>query len=281
LVSIFGSVLSWLGERLICYSPSSRKVLEVPLSFRRNMGKRMYVGNLSYQTTETDLTNLFEQIGPVESANIITDRDTGRSKGFGFVEMSNEDAEKAIAQFNGTELNGRALTVNEARPREERSGGGGRGGYGGGRGGRGGGGGGGRGGYGNRYWSRIFATAINSPWLSVTSHSTPALKTLFEGHSYFVFDAPTPTEFLWQVSWELRVGWLIVSLLEIFRIPQPNRHYASTSQLLVRFHTSTYLWIAKPANLADLPSSSSVTARKPSRQYASSTINFSWEDRWL
>jgi RNA recognition motif-containing protein len=122
------------------------------------MGKRLYVGNLSYQTTETDLTNLFEQVGQVESANIITDRDTGRSKGFGFVEMGNEDAEKAIAQFNGTELNGRALTVNEARPREERSGGGGgRGGYGGGRGGGGGGrggGGGGRGGgggYGNRY----------------------------------------------------------------------------------------------------------------------------------
>src|SRR6266436_1118866 len=118
------------------------------------MGKRLYVGNLSYQTTETDLTNLFEAVGQVESANIITDRDTGRSKGFGFVEMGNEDAEKAIAQFNGTELNGRALTVNEARPREERSGGGGRGGYGGGRGGGGGGrgggggGGGGRGGYG-------------------------------------------------------------------------------------------------------------------------------------
>src|SRR6185369_4768165 len=121
------------------------------------MGKRLYVGNLSYQTTETDLTNLFQQVGEVESANIITDRDTGRSKGFGFVEMGNEDAEKAIAQFNGTELNGRALTVNEARPREERSGGGGRGGYGGGRGGGGGGrggGGGGRGGggYGNRYF---------------------------------------------------------------------------------------------------------------------------------
>lgn len=110
------------------------------------MGKRLYVGNLSYQTTETELTNLFEQVGPVESANIITDRDTGRSKGFGFVEMSSDDAEKAIAQFNGTDLNGRALTVNEARPREERSGGG-RGGYGGG-GGRDRG---GRGGYGNRY----------------------------------------------------------------------------------------------------------------------------------
>jgi RNA recognition motif-containing protein len=124
--------------------------------------KRIYVGNLSYQTTEGDLTDLFEQVGQVESVNIITDRDTGRSKGFAFVEMSDEDAEKAIAQFNGTEVNGRSVTVNEARPREER--GGGRGGYGGNRGGGGGrggfgggggrggsGGGGGRGGYGNRY----------------------------------------------------------------------------------------------------------------------------------
>jgi RNA recognition motif-containing protein len=104
--------------------------------------KRIYVGNLSYQTTEGDLTDLFEQVGQVESVNIITDRDTGRSKGFGFVEMNDEDAEKAIAQFNGTEVNGRSLTVNEARPREDR--GGGRGGFGGNRGG----GGGGRGGYG-------------------------------------------------------------------------------------------------------------------------------------
>jgi RNA recognition motif-containing protein len=85
------------------------------------MTKRIYVGNLSYQTTEGDLTGLFEQAGEVESATIITDRDSGRSKGFGFVEMGNEDAEKAISQFNGTELNGRSLTVNEARPREERS----------------------------------------------------------------------------------------------------------------------------------------------------------------
>ena len=103
------------------------------------MSKRIYVGNLSYQTTETDLTSLFEQAGQVDSVNIITDRDTGRSKGFAFVEMGSDDAEKAIAQFNGAEVNGRALTVNEARPREERSGGGG--GYGGrnsgGRGGRG------------------------------------------------------------------------------------------------------------------------------------------------
>ena len=119
------------------------------------MAKRIYVGNLSYQTTENELASLFEQAGQVESVNIITDRDTGRSKGFGFVEMGDDDAEKAIAQFNGQELNGRALTVNEARPREERSGGG-RGGFGGGRGGGrgsggGGGGRGGRGGYGNRY----------------------------------------------------------------------------------------------------------------------------------
>ena len=115
------------------------------------MSKKIYVGNLSYQTTEADLTTLFEQAGEVESVSIITDRDTGRSKGFAFVEMSNEDAEKAIAQFNGTEVNGRALTVNEARPRVDRSGGrGGRGGRGGSGGNRGGGG--GRGGYGgSRY----------------------------------------------------------------------------------------------------------------------------------
>ncbi len=111
------------------------------------MSKRIYVGNLSYQTTEDDLNNLFEQIGAVESVSLITDRDTGRSKGFGFVEMDDELAEKAIAQLNGSELDGRTLTVNEARPRTERSnrggGGGGRGGNrGGGRGGYGGGGGG-------------------------------------------------------------------------------------------------------------------------------------------
>jgi len=94
------------------------------------MSKRIYVGNLSYQTTEGELTSLFEQAGEVESVNIITDRDTGRPKGFAFVEMGTEDADKAIAQFNGTEVNGRALTVNEARPREDRQGG--RGGYGGG-----------------------------------------------------------------------------------------------------------------------------------------------------
>ena len=99
------------------------------------MSKRIYVGNLSYQTTEGDLSNLFEQVGQVESVNIITDRDTGRSKGFGFVEMGNEEADKAIAQFNGAELNGRSITVNEARPMVKRDfgGGGSRGGGGGGR----------------------------------------------------------------------------------------------------------------------------------------------------
>src|SRR5262249_7142648 len=86
------------------------------------MSKRIYVGNLSFQTTENDISDLFGQIGEVESANLIMDRDTGRSKGFGFVEMGNEDADKAIAQLNGTELNGRSITVNEARPREDRGG---------------------------------------------------------------------------------------------------------------------------------------------------------------
>jgi cold-inducible RNA-binding protein len=107
------------------------------------MSKRIYVGNLSYQTTENDLADLFGQLGEVASANIITDRDTGRSKGFGFVEMGSEEADKAIAQLNGSELDGRTLTVNEARPREDRSGNRGGGGGGGGRGRSG-----GRGGYG-------------------------------------------------------------------------------------------------------------------------------------
>ena len=80
------------------------------------MTKKVYVGNLPFRTTEEDLANLFSQVGPVESVSIITDRDTGRSKGFGFVSMGSDDADKAIAQFNGTDFNGRALTVNEARP---------------------------------------------------------------------------------------------------------------------------------------------------------------------
>jgi len=117
------------------------------------MGKKLYVGNLSYQVDSSELEQLFSQHGTVESAQIINDRETGRSKGFGFVEMASDDeAQAAIAALNGQEHGGRALTVNEAKPREERGGGGGgRGGYGGGGGGgRGGygGGGGGRGGYG-------------------------------------------------------------------------------------------------------------------------------------
>lgn len=111
------------------------------------MGKKLYVGNLSFAITEGALQDLFAPFGTVESARLITDRDSGRSKGFGFVEFASDDeAEKAIADMNGKEIEGRALTVNEARPQEPRTGGGGRGGFGGG-GGRGGGGG-SRGGFG-------------------------------------------------------------------------------------------------------------------------------------
>jgi len=108
--------------------------------------QKIYVGNLSYQATEDTMRELFAQFGQVESVAIITDRDTGRSRGFGFVEMSDDgEAEAAIAALNGQDFEGRTLTVNEARPR---SSGGGGGGGGGGRGGGGGGGGGGRGGRG-------------------------------------------------------------------------------------------------------------------------------------
>ena len=100
------------------------------------MGKRLYVGNLSYSVSSSDLEKMFQAYGTVQSAEVVADRDTGRSKGFGFVEMgTDEEAQAAIAAVNGQENNGRALTVNEARPREERTGGGGRGGFGGGRGG--------------------------------------------------------------------------------------------------------------------------------------------------
>ena len=97
------------------------------------MSKKLYVGNLSFQTTSQDLTDLFSQAGTVESAQIIEDRETGRSKGFAFVEMStNQEAASAIDQFNGKEVSGRMLKVNEAKPREERGGGGGGRGFGGG-----------------------------------------------------------------------------------------------------------------------------------------------------
>ena len=130
------------------------------------MSNKLYVGNLSFRVTSEDLQEYFAGAGTVESANIVMDRETGRSRGFGFVEMaSDDDANNAIAQFNGQEYDGRNMVVNEARPREDgggrggsnnRGGGGGRGGYGGGgnRGGGGGygGGGGNRGGGGDDRW---------------------------------------------------------------------------------------------------------------------------------
>jgi RNA recognition motif-containing protein len=109
------------------------------------MGRKLYVGNLAYSVTDGDLEQMFAPHGTVQSAQVIMDRDTGRSKGFGFVEMgSDQEAQTAIQALNGKEVEGRALTVNEARPREDRGGGGGRGGGGYGGGGRGGYGGGGR-----------------------------------------------------------------------------------------------------------------------------------------
>jgi RNA recognition motif-containing protein len=116
------------------------------------MGRKLYVGNLAYSVTDSTLEQLFAAHGSVQSAQVIMDRDTGRSKGFGFVEMgSDQEAQAAIQAMNGKEIDGRTLTVNEARPKEGGGGGGGRGGPGGGRGGSGGGGGyGGGGGRGGR-----------------------------------------------------------------------------------------------------------------------------------
>ena len=116
------------------------------------MGKKLYVGNLPYSTDDAALEQQFSAFGKVDSARVITDRDTGRSKGFGFVEMASDDeADKAIEQLNGTPMGGRNLTVSEARPQAPREGGGGGGGRGGGGGPRGFGGRGGGGGGGNRY----------------------------------------------------------------------------------------------------------------------------------
>ena len=118
------------------------------------MSVKLYIGNLPFATTDTELRDLFGDCGQVDSVNIVTDRETGRSRGFGFVEMSSrEEAAEAIEKLNGREMHGRAIVVNEARPREDRGGGGGRGGFGGGggRGGGGRGGGGGRSGGGGRW----------------------------------------------------------------------------------------------------------------------------------
>lgn len=110
--------------------------------------KNIFVGNLDFNTAEDELRKLFEAYGPVDRITILTDRDTGRSRGFGFVEMANaEEGDKAIAALNGTQIGGRTLNVNEARPKTERSGGGDRD-----RGGRGGRGGGGGGGGGRNRW---------------------------------------------------------------------------------------------------------------------------------
>lgn len=110
------------------------------------MSNKLYVGNLSFRVTSEDLQEYFAAAGAVESANVVYDRETGRSRGFGFVEMADDDAANAaIAQFNGQEYDGRNMVVNEARPREDNRGGGGGGG------GRRGGGGGGYGGGGNRW----------------------------------------------------------------------------------------------------------------------------------
>ena len=113
------------------------------------MGKKLYVGNLTYDVTDAALEQLFAGHGTVQSAQVIMDRETGRSRGFGFVEMENDgEADTAVNALNGADFRGRPLTVNEAKPRDDRGGGGGGRGFGGGGGGRGGAGGAGRGGYG-------------------------------------------------------------------------------------------------------------------------------------
>ena len=112
------------------------------------MSMKLYVGNLSFDTSTQDLEKMFGELGTVESANLIEDRETGRSRGFAFVEMSSkEEGQKAISELDGKEIDGRSLKVNEAKPRENNGGGGG-----GGRGGYGGGGGGNRGGGGGSRW---------------------------------------------------------------------------------------------------------------------------------
>ena len=106
--------------RLLLTLPQGKKV-------RKQMSMKLYVGNLAFETSKDDLQTLFAQAGTVESVSLIEDRETGRSRGFGFVEMSSkEEGAAAISKFNGQEVGGRALNVNEAKPREDRGGGGGR-----------------------------------------------------------------------------------------------------------------------------------------------------------
>jgi cold-inducible RNA-binding protein len=138
--SLFESIRTWSFDR---YRFAEANPIRSFFSFPKGeryicMSTKLYVGNLAFQTTSQELQELFAQAGTVESASVVEDRDTGRSRGFGFVEMSSkEEGAAAIAQFNGKEVNGRALNVNEAKPRENRGGGGGRG-FGGNRGGYGG-----------------------------------------------------------------------------------------------------------------------------------------------
>ena len=149
-LGVAASALNASPSRLFFLTPNGFEVA-------RFMARKIYVGNLPWSTTSADLEAMFAEHGTVISAEVISDRETGRSRGFGFVEMeSDEGMQAAVNSLNGHEMNGRPLTVNEARERTPRSGGGGGRGYGGGGGGRGyggggGGGGGGRGGYGDRY----------------------------------------------------------------------------------------------------------------------------------
>jgi RNA recognition motif-containing protein len=140
----FESIRTWSFDRyrFAEADSDSLKLLFIPKKGKGNyMSTKLYVGNLAFQTTSEELQQLFAQAGTVESASVVEDRMTGRSRGFAFVEMATkEEASAAIDQFNGKEVGGRALKVNEAKPRENRNGGGGRGGFAGNRG----------GGYGNR-----------------------------------------------------------------------------------------------------------------------------------
>lgn len=154
LVTGFGSDPTACSPKRDSFPSASRKALQIIIQQIQTM-KKIYVGGLPYSVDENDLSGMFTSYGEITSAKIITDRDTGRSKGFGFVEMADDEAAmKAIAELHEATLEGRTLTVNEARPMEQRSGGGRPGGGGGYRGGGGGGNRGGGGGYrggGGRY----------------------------------------------------------------------------------------------------------------------------------